>query len=485
MRGPKTFQQRRRSGGGCAGTQSADPKAELGFTLIELLVVIVILPLIVGAIAVALLAVFKNSSVASTTISQSGDTQVVSSEFVSDVQSASTLTTMTTPASPAVCATVNQKAVTGFASVVSFDSADGNTEISYVEVPDATSNNKVFRNFCQGASTIPVSTTAVARTAKTVQAIVSGSPCPQTLGQGPTCPVTSAWVSAAGTAYVKLTIAAPVPKSSALYTYSLQAAPRTANPGSSGLSSGGTEPVLLLGTSGNDWSCGGSLTIDTGQVVMNSTNGGASGGTITAPGGVYTANTGNPSGSVSGTTLQPAGVPVVSGPPIPDPYKNLTPPSIPALSPTNGGPVGGVFQPGLYTSTPSFGGDTLASGIYYLQNGMNIGPGTTTGNHVFIYIAGGAVSVNGNVTVTLTPLASPPSPAPNLTIWQAASDTNTLNFDGQGNGGTTVDGIIYAPSALVDILGSGTSSGLTTDALLAKGATCTGNHAPMTVTGNL
>jgi prepilin-type N-terminal cleavage/methylation domain-containing protein len=459
-------------------------RTESGFSLIELLVVMVILPLVIAAIAVALLTVFRNQQTTSSTISSSADTSVVSSEFVSDVQSAATVTTVTSPSNPSTCLAPGQ---VGATQLVSFASADGNTEISYVSVPQGT-NNVVFRNLCHPPSTNPVSSTVVAHTAQSVQAVIAGLPCPQTLNQGPTCPASQGWTSAAGTAYAKLTITAPIPKTSTTYSYSLQAAPRVSNPSSSGIPGGGTTSALLLGSSGDDWSCGGALTVDQGQLTMDSTSGGASGGTVTASGGVYTADSVNPSDAVSGTTLKPAGAPVTSGPPIPDPYLHLAPPIVPALSPTNNGPIGGHFQPGLYTTTPLTGPNTtLDSGIYYLESGMTIGAGTTTGNGVFIYVAAGIVNTTGIVNLTLSPLASPPSPASNMTIWQSSTDTNPMTLDGTGggSGSSVVNGLIYAPNAAVHINGGGSSLGLQTDGILAKQVTCTGNHAPFTVTGNL
>ena len=61
---------------------------EAGFTLVELLVVVAIMPLIVGAISVALLSVISQQNTVSSKVSDSGDATVVSSNFVQDVQSA-------------------------------------------------------------------------------------------------------------------------------------------------------------------------------------------------------------------------------------------------------------------------------------------------------------------------------------------------------------------------------------------------------------
>ncbi|MDA8284693.1 MAG: prepilin-type N-terminal cleavage/methylation domain-containing protein [Actinomycetota bacterium] len=84
-----------------------------GFTLIELVIVLVILPLVMGAIAVAIFVTLQDQSGISTKISDSVDSQVTATYFVRDVESALYVTTdRTTPpppspwpptAGPAVC----------------------------------------------------------------------------------------------------------------------------------------------------------------------------------------------------------------------------------------------------------------------------------------------------------------------------------------------------------------------------------------------
>ena len=55
-----------------------------GFSLIELLIVIVIIPLVVGAISVALTAVLKQQDAVTSKVSNSGDTSVLSAVFAKD-----------------------------------------------------------------------------------------------------------------------------------------------------------------------------------------------------------------------------------------------------------------------------------------------------------------------------------------------------------------------------------------------------------------
>jgi prepilin-type N-terminal cleavage/methylation domain-containing protein len=71
-----------------------------GFTLIELVIVLVILPLILGALAFALIVTFEDSTGVSTRIADSIDSQVTSAFYVRDVQSAQYVTTTPTPATP-------------------------------------------------------------------------------------------------------------------------------------------------------------------------------------------------------------------------------------------------------------------------------------------------------------------------------------------------------------------------------------------------
>ena len=61
---------------------------EAGFTLMELVVTVAILPIIVGAIAVALISVFSLQGTVSSRVSNSNDELVASAYFNKDVQSA-------------------------------------------------------------------------------------------------------------------------------------------------------------------------------------------------------------------------------------------------------------------------------------------------------------------------------------------------------------------------------------------------------------
>ena len=109
-----------------------------GFTLIELVVALVILPLIMGAIAFAIFVTLQDQSGLSTKISDSVDSQVTSTYFVRDVESALYLTTdkapPTTPwkssAGASVCGTGTSLLVS-FAWPSTTDALTYETVVSY------------------------------------------------------------------------------------------------------------------------------------------------------------------------------------------------------------------------------------------------------------------------------------------------------------------------------------------------------------------
>jgi hypothetical protein len=142
-------------------------RSEGGFTLIELLIVTLVLPLVIGAIAVALISVFSLQNSVGSRISGSSDAQVVSSNFESDVQSASMITAPTPPAlnvlqtpptgGPAPCETSAETATTSSYEVLGLEMGSGAnvTEVSYVEVQTGSGGKisySLFRNSCEGGT---------------------------------------------------------------------------------------------------------------------------------------------------------------------------------------------------------------------------------------------------------------------------------------------------------------------------------------------
>jgi hypothetical protein len=144
----------------------ADGGCDDGFTLIELIIVALVLPIIVGALTLALISVFSFQNSVSGRLSGSGDAQVVSSNFESDVQGASEIfaplsgVAVQSPR-PAACGsgTVVLSLQTGL------QKSDGTypTEISYVLAPVSGSStyDTLLRNVCQLPSTTPTSSSTI------------------------------------------------------------------------------------------------------------------------------------------------------------------------------------------------------------------------------------------------------------------------------------------------------------------------------------
>ena len=80
--------------------------SEGGFTLVELLIVMVILPLVVAAVAVAIITAEKNAGTTKARLNDSTNAQITAEYFGPDVQGAQFLTTKNaagTATTPSVC----------------------------------------------------------------------------------------------------------------------------------------------------------------------------------------------------------------------------------------------------------------------------------------------------------------------------------------------------------------------------------------------
>ena len=135
---------------------------EAGFTLIELVIVVVILPIVIGGIAAALLSVFGLQDQTQNRVGDSNDEQVSSSTFNKDVQSAQQIETATTPA----CGTSGQTQLVGLEWALD---ANGNydTVVSYVVTQSGTANWLVRQICTTGASATPTSSRVVSHDAGT------------------------------------------------------------------------------------------------------------------------------------------------------------------------------------------------------------------------------------------------------------------------------------------------------------------------------
>jgi prepilin-type N-terminal cleavage/methylation domain-containing protein len=128
-----------------------------GFTLVELLVTMTIIPLVVGALSLGLIAVFSLNTRTSNRVTDTADAQVVASTYQKDVQSAGYITT-DSDSSPQ-CGPGTGTQLLALESVPNQKTGDFQTVISYVAVPTsvaATSYNLV-RLYCTNGSTEPAS----------------------------------------------------------------------------------------------------------------------------------------------------------------------------------------------------------------------------------------------------------------------------------------------------------------------------------------
>jgi prepilin-type N-terminal cleavage/methylation domain-containing protein len=179
-----------------------------GFTLIELLIVVTILPIVVGALAFALVSVLGLQKQTSDRIGDSNDELVASSAFNKDVQSAQQIQTVTAPA----CGATGQQLV-GLQWGQNTTTATYETVVSYVKVTTGTTNS-LYRNLCtSGASSIPTSSRLLARDV--------GNP---TIALNPTAfsfKTNQGWTTTQGLFGVTLSVSAP----GSGFTYALSGLP--------------------------------------------------------------------------------------------------------------------------------------------------------------------------------------------------------------------------------------------------------------------
>ncbi len=195
-------------------------RAEDGFTLIELLITLMIVPLIVGALAAGLIAVYSSQTGVSARVADSGDAQMVSADFVQDVQAAAVLTTESSPA----CGSGTQ--LLGIESNLDSSTNKYDTAISYVLRSQGTTHQLV-RNVClNGSSATPSASTVVAFN------VSSSLSAPSLLPAAEAGAAANAWVS--GQAVWTVTWNVTEPEQGSNYTFKLTAVPAASSPPSTG-----------------------------------------------------------------------------------------------------------------------------------------------------------------------------------------------------------------------------------------------------------
>lgn len=134
-----------------------------------------------------------------------------------------------------------------------------------------------------------------------------------------------------------------------------------------------------------------------------------------------------------------------------------------------------VFGPGNYTiggKLSDSGGSsmTFGSGTYIVGGNLNLtGSGTITGTGVTFYTKS-STSVAGGSNLTLTAPTS--GTYSGILFFQARNDNSSLTVS--GGGGTTVQGILYAPAGAVSLSGGSTGASMALD-IVSDTLTVTGS----------
>jgi prepilin-type N-terminal cleavage/methylation domain-containing protein len=133
-----------------------------GFTLVELLITLTIIPLVVGALSLGIIALFSLNTQTTNRVTDTADAQVVASTYQKDVQSAGYITT-DSDSSPQ-CGPGTGTQLLALESVPNQKTGDFQTVVSYVAVPTsaAATSYSLVRLYCTNGSTAPASQTTLA-----------------------------------------------------------------------------------------------------------------------------------------------------------------------------------------------------------------------------------------------------------------------------------------------------------------------------------
>jgi len=196
---------------------AGDARPDDGFTLLELVIVVLVLPIVIIGISGGLIAIFSIQGSVSHRLGDSQDAQIVSANYVQDVQSALQITT-----SSAASQCGNGTQLLGLAWNLNGTSNTYQTVVSYSEVQSG-SLYLLRREFClNGPSSTPSGTSTISSDLPSLQPAPTVFPnSPQVAGQA-----AASWTATQPVTNVKLTITEPQSN----YTYSLSAVPADSSP---------------------------------------------------------------------------------------------------------------------------------------------------------------------------------------------------------------------------------------------------------------
>ena len=381
---------------------------EDGFTLIEMIIVALILPVVIGAVTYALIAVFSLQNGVSGRIGDSGDAESVSQTFEQDVQTADMITTS---ASAPQCGTGTQ--LLGLEWGYNQQAAVYETVVTYVETLNTTgTSGSLVRQYCaSGPSSTPTGTSILAFDIQPGQGAPTVSP--STLSPSPS----SGWVPATEVTGVSFNITEP----GSGYNYTLAALP------------GASSSSSQLSTVNPPTTTCGFATPSTGTyastlcfVDFTGFSAPATGCKTVSAGIVNTPYTMSFCVAVSGGAVAPASIPTY-----------FSPPTSEAFLGNNGFYTGIPGNPALYQTTSGTTSKITITNIQVLDANGNQATG-------WELVSGDAESTDSNESLTWTSNTNlnllPDSPTSSIgNACAAPTGSNPSAIDLTGLGTTTVE----------------------------------------------
>lgn len=317
-----------------------------GFTLLELLIVLVIIPMIIGGVAAAVIAELDNTSQGDphgtfVRLANAHDAQITSAYFVRDVQSSRYVST--DPSTP-LCGSSDQ--------LLGLSWVDGSTSVDVSYGVSSTTPLTLIRRYCEGTKPEVDSTLSHQVFPPSLSAVtLTNSACPpgisacalsgvtpyltvtvncvngsKTCANGGSVPVVKPTIGAGGISSVTLSV---FENQTTNYQYTLTGVPRLSNTISQGNPESGPPGSTFI--SNGPVSNGSCSSLVNGLAIINDSS-----GTALSVGGSDKAYF-NATGYYTSGGSVPSGDPVTTGPPIPSPYDWLTePPSSVVVSQING-----------------------------------------------------------------------------------------------------------------------------------------------------
>jgi len=178
------------------GSRRRPRQGEEGFTLIELLIVLVILPLVVGAIAIVLITTLKNQQGIEGKVTDASAAATASAYYVRDVESAASVTTAASPSAPQQCSAAGLSGtpklllglqLQGVSTVVSY----------YTLTPSSAGPTELVRLYCPNGSSTPQSRVVLSDNVSTTNpptpVVNCITPTPTSIPTGVTCSPGTGW----------------------------------------------------------------------------------------------------------------------------------------------------------------------------------------------------------------------------------------------------------------------------------------------------